>query len=250
MSLNGEIYFDMTRDAHRMYGQSRFMLKRWRKFDIFTKTGSFVRSENPAANTYASTSVYLYDYVVVNDTWFFNNVVTASYVSPVPSNDWDYAGGNMWNHGINTWANSPNAITNNYILRPNQPASSFIGHQVSGSLPGYYPNPVPSPFNGLTTQQYLTLMATPIYRDDGTYFEIVRGYPRNHYTHKRSIFTLERFTSYGIANGSVTTQVYQKGRNTSQTTIGLTGLNDGSDPVQTTQVTNIDIIQSDNVIYH
>ena len=117
MSLNGEIYFDMTRNSHRMYGQSRFMLKRWRKFDIFTKTGSFVRSENPAGNTYASTSVYLYDYVVVNDTWFFNNVVTSSYISSVPSNDWDYAGGNMWNHDINTWENSPNAITNNYILR-------------------------------------------------------------------------------------------------------------------------------------
>jgi hypothetical protein len=250
MSLNGEIYFDMTRNAHRLYGQSKFMLKRWRRYDIFTKTGSFVRSENPRENTYASTSVYLYDYVVVNDTWFFDNVVTASYVSSIPSADSDYAGGNMWRHTINTWTNSPNASSNNYILRPNPPATSFAGHQVSGSLPGYFPNPVPTPFNGLTTDQYLKLMETPIYRDDGTYFEVVRGYPRAHYYHKRSYFSLERFTSYGVEDGVETAQVYQKGRNIASTTIGLNGISDGTDPVQATQVSNVDIIKSDNVIYH
>ena len=159
--LNGEIYFDMTRDAHREYGQSRFLLKRWKKYDIFTKTGSFVRSENPLCNTYASTSVYLYDYVVVNDMWFYANVVATRGSSSVPSNDWDYAGfdgtNHMWWHYPNTWTRSPNATTDNYILRPNPPGTSFAGHPVSGSLPGYYPNPVPPPFFGLTTAQYLSI---------------------------------------------------------------------------------------------
>ncbi len=246
----GEIYFDMTRDLHRLYGKSKFMLKRWRKFDVFTKTGSFVRLDNPRANTYSSTSVYLYDYVVVNDTWFFQNVVTSSYVSSVPSSDADWAGNNMWNHYINTWTNSPNAITNNYIWRPNQPASDFAVHQVYGSFPGYYPDPVPSPFDTLTTAQYLQLMATPIYRDDGTYFEIIRGYPRNHFSHKKNIFSLERFVSYGIEDGTSTSQIYQKGRNIAATTIGLNGISDGTDPVQTTQVSNVDLIKSDNVIFH
>ncbi len=239
MSLNGEIFFDMTRDPHRLYGKSKFMLKRWRKFDIFTKTGSFVRSENPRANTYASTSVYLYDYVVVDDTFFYNNVVTSSYVSSVPNTDVYWAGSNTWTHSINTWKNSPNAVANNYLWRYNPFASDGWGRPIYGFDPT---------FPG--TASYSQLMSTPIYRDDGTYFEIVRGYPRSHFYHRRSIFALERFTSYGIQDGSVTTQVYQKGRNTAQTTIGLNGISDGSDPVQATQVSNVDIIKSDNVIYH
>lgn len=250
MSLNGEIYVDMIEDTHRLYGKSKFLLKRWKKYDIFTKTGSFVRSDNPRANTYASTSVYLYDYVVVTDTWFYKNVVTASYISSIPSSNQDWAGNNQWRHFINTWINSPNATTNNYILRPNPPASSFAGHQVSGSLPGYNPNPPPPPYNGLTTTQFVKLMSTPLYRDDGTYFEIIRGYPREHYTHKRGYYSLERYISYGVEDGGSTTQVYRRGRQTSATTIGLNGITDGTDPIQVTPVSNVDIIKSDNVIYH
>lgn len=256
MSLNGEIYFDMTRNAHRLYGKSNFLLKRWRRFDIFTKTGSYIRSSNPRENTYASTSVYLYDYVVVSDTWFKANVVITRYSSSVPSNAGDYFGNDgtndFWTHIPNTWVFSPNSTTNNYILRPNPPATSFAGHQVSGSLPGYFPADysLPAPYNNMTTQQYLDFMAWPIYRDDGTYFEIIRGYPRGHYTHKRSYFSLERYISYGDENKAVVTQVYQKGRQTNETTIGLNGLGDGSDPVQTTVVSNVDIVKSDNVIYH
>jgi hypothetical protein len=98
-------------------------------------------------------------------------------------------------------------------------------------------------------------MQMPIYRDDGTYFEIMRGYPRNHYTHKRNKFALERFMSYGVSgNGTdgrtVTSVLYRKGMQTSRTTIGLDGLNDGSDPIQSIQVTNIDLVQSNNTIFH
>lgn len=241
--MNGEVYFDMTKQAHRLYGKSAFMLKRWQKYDIFTKTGSYVRSENPNANTYASTSVYLYDYVVVSDTWFKQNVVETEYSSSVPALENDYYGFDgtnyFWTHKANTWKNSPNSTINNYVWRSNPDASSWRGRPVYGP-DTVYVSPDPN---------YNSLMATPIYTE-GTYFEIVRGYPRNHYYHKRNFLSPDRFPSYGIEEGVSVTQVYTKGRQTVQTTVGENGLGDGSDPVQSTVVSNVDIVKTDNVIYH
>ena len=270
--MNGEIFFNMFKEPHPIYGKSEFMLKRWRKQTIYYLSGSYTRTETPGpfmayshsyqysgnpptmsfykpGNTYSTNSIYLYDYVVVSDTFFLNSVYTASAIdfTPAPSSS---AVGNEWYHGPNTWLNSPDTIFNNYILRYNPLASSFRGHPVYGYDPGYNPISLPPPYNTMTPQQYVTWMKTPICRDDGTYFEIVRGYPRNHYIHKRGNFALERFTSYGLIGNTVTSASYRKGMQTAGTTIGLTGLSDGSDPVQTTQVTNIDLIKSDNVIYH
>ena len=261
--MDGEIYFNMFKEPHPIYGSSGFLLKRWQKYTIYAKSGSYVRSENPSelaihsssirqmtatsyytipdspkANVYSTNSIYLYDYVIVSDTFFLNSVYTASSIDSTPAEINNYAGGNRWHHGENTWINSPNTIFNNYILRYNPNASVVRGYPVYGYDPIYSGTP-----------QYTTLMKTPIYRDDGTYFEIVRGYPRNHYTHKRGYFSLERFTRYGIEDGNVISEFYRKGMQTSKTTIGPNGLSDGSPPIQTTRVTNIDLIKSDNVIY-
>ena len=272
--MNGEIFFNMFKEPHPIYGRSEFMLKRWRKHTIYSKSGSYVRSYNPSeisihsssirsltatinytvpdspkANVYSTNSIYLYDYVIVSDTFFLNNVYTTSSIDSTPAASSSYMGGNQWYHGTNTWLNSPNTIFNNYTLRYNPLASSFERHPVYGNDPKYNPVFLPPPFNTMTPQQYVILMQTPIYRDDGTYFEIVRGYPRNHYTHKRGYFSLERFTSYGLVARNVTSASYRKGMQTAATTVGPNGLSDGSDPVQTTIVTNIDLIKADNVIY-
>lgn len=240
--MNGEVYFDMTRLAHRLYLQSVFMLKRWQKYDIFTKTGSYIRSDNPNENTYVSTSIYLYDYVMVSDTWFKDNVVETKYSSSIPALEQDYCGNDgsndFWWHYPNTWKNSPNLTINNFVWRENSMASGWRGHPVYGTDPVY-----------VGTDAYNALMAIPIYKE-GTYFEIIRGYPRNHRYHKRSIFTLDRFPSYGIEDGMPAMQVYTRGRQTAQTTVGMNGLGDGSEPVQSTTVSNVDIVKSDNVIYH
>lgn len=253
--MNGEIFFNMFKEPHPVVGKSEFMLKRWRKHTIYYKSGSYVRSDNPSqitihsssvrqltstttyvvpdspkANVYSTNSIYLYDYVVVSDTWFLNNVYTASAIDATPAPDYLYdTFTNQWRHGINTWHDSPNAASNEYLLTydpiKSQPTwMGGVGHP-------FYGPPI-------------------IRRDDGTYFEIVRGYPRNHYIHKRGYFALERFTSYGMKEKQVTSATYRKGMQTSATTIGPTGISDGSDPVQNTQVTNIDLIKSDNVIYH
>jgi hypothetical protein len=252
--MDGEIYFNMFKEPHPIYGRSEFLLKRWKRYTIYAKSGSYVRSDNPSeinihssslrmltpssyytipdspkANVYSTCSIYLYDYVIVSDTWLLSNAYTASSVDSTPASDEYYAGGNQWSHLENTWHNSPNARTNEYLLTydpiMSQPVwMGGVGHP-------FYGPPI-------------------IRRDDGTYFEIVRGYPRNHYIHKRGYFALERYTSYGLIGRSVTSASYRKGMQTNGTTIGLTGISDGSDPVQSTQVTNIDLIKSDNVIYH
>ena len=272
--MDGEIYFNMFKEPHPIYGKSEFLLKRWQRYTIYAKSGSYERSNNPGGNIwysasyspstlphtqsfyrlgnlYSTNSIYLYDYVVVSDTWFLNNVYTASTVDSTPAPDDRYdMGTNLWSHSINTWHNSPDAKINNYLWRYNPGASVFAGRSIYGYYAGYNPIIPPPPYNWMTTEQYQAWMKLPIFRDDGTYFEIVRGYPRNHYIHKRGYFGLERYTSYGFIGRTVTSASYRKGQQTNSTTISTTGISDGSDPIQITQVTNIDLIKSDNVIYH
>lgn len=273
--MDGEIFFNMFKEPHPIYGKSEFLLKRWQRYTIYVKSGSYVRSDNPSqlsinssslrvnkfgggysvpdspkANVYATASVYLYDYIIVSDTWFLNNVYTASTVDSTPAGIGQYDSlTNQWVHNVGTWKDSPNTKFNNFLLRYNPLASSFERHAVYGGDSAYNPISIPPPYNSMTPSQYAEWMNTPIYRDDGTYFEIVRGYPRNHYIHKRGYFSLERYISYGLIGRTVTSTPYRRGMQTSATTIGPNGISDGSYPVQTTQVTNIDIIKSDNVIY-
>jgi hypothetical protein len=77
---------------------------------------------------------------------------------------------------------------------------------------------------------------------------VVGGYQRNHFTHKRSFFSLFNMTIYGKERGIVTSGSYKRNSQTISTTIGETGLEDGSSPVLTIQVGNVNLIQSDNVI--
>ncbi|HQI44647.1 MAG TPA: hypothetical protein PLC59_01020 [Bacteroidales bacterium] len=278
--MNGEIAFNMFKEIHPLYGKSEFLLKRWKKYTIYAKSGSYVRSDNPSqisicsssirqltatatynipdspkANVYSTCSVYLYDYVIVSDKWFLSNVYTSSAQDSTPALNNYYKGTNddgfhVWEHESNTWHNSPNSKINNFVWRYNPGASALLNHPVYGYYEQYNPLIPPPPYNGMTTEQYQALMKRPIYRDDGTYFEIVRGYPRNHYIHKRGYFSMERFTSYGQIGKINISSSYQRGRQTANTTIGFNGISDGSDPVQVVQVTNINLIKTDNIIYH
>lgn len=270
--MDGEIYFNMFREPHPIYGKSEFMIRRWTRHTIYFKSGSYARSDNPnqisilssslrqrkdgvtwypvpdspKANVYVTGSIFLYDYVVVSDTWFMQNVYATPTIDATPAPTWSYAGGgissSVFTHYSNTWKNSPNARTNDYLLRPNPEASNWAGYDVYGPIsPSVYVSPTPG---------YDDLMKIPIFRaTDGTYFEIVRGYPRNHYTHKRGYLCLDRYMSYGRIGRQITSASYARGRQTVATTVGPTGLGDGTLPVQSTQVSNIDIVKSDNVIY-
>lgn len=247
--MNGEIFFDMTETSHPISGSSKFLLKRWTKHTIYAKNknyiranymnaitgeytnypvhGTYYRQSNPLnLNLYSTSSIYLYDYVVVTDTFFKNIVYSNDTVDTTPIQDVSNPG-YTWNHLANTFKNSPNAITNNYTYTYNIVDSNAL-HAIGKSQDVY----------GLPV----------IYRDDGTFFEIVKGYPRNHYTHKRSLFSLDRTLTFGKMNNNIISSSYYRNRQTTTTTIGQNGLEDGSDPIQTIQVGNVNLIQANNTI--
>lgn len=76
---------------------------------------------------------------------------------------------------------------------------------------------------------------------DHSQLEIVRGYPRNHYTHKNHVFSPFRIQTSND-------DIYMRSQQTITSTIGSNGLNDGTPPVQSFEVSNVNVIQSDNVI--
>jgi hypothetical protein len=287
--MNGEVFFNMVERQHPQLGKSAFLLKRWKRHTIYSKSGSYIRTNllrsgsygwngkentadypideaynrsniphlginfrdaNPSEeNTYQTCSVYLYDYIMVSDHFYYDHVYTASAIDSTPAKDVDYVGSlptHTWKHYEGTWKNSPNAILNNYVWRYN-PNSS----QVSPSRPRYgddpsiYVSPDPS---------YNALMRTPVNRDDGIYFEIVKGYPRNHWIYKRHLFSLYSMKTSGklrrFSNGEFDTETgyYYRNRQTTTSTVGSDGLENGSPPVQSVQVGNLNLVQRGNVI--
>lgn len=293
--MNGNIFFDMRKQVHPTYGRTVFLLKRWRRHTVYSKSGSYVRanylksgsygwngkenvssfengaynishnysniksngtyfheSSPPSSNWYQTCSIYLYDYVVVSDKFFYENVYTSSVVNtdpnyegpegnnPFSNPDNPYVPLNKWYHRDNTFKNTMNSITNNWVFRFNPEATAMVGHTVYGDVPAYY----------VGSEEYNTLMKTPIYKDDGTYFEIVKGYPRNHFTHKRDLFSLYSMRTFGMVNRVVTSGSYVRNRQTIASTIGIDGLEDGTPPVQSIDVGNLKLIQTDNVINH
>lgn len=223
--MNGEIFFDMTREDHPLMSGSKYIFKRWKKYTIYSKSGSYVHTDNPSSNLYMTNSIYLYDYVVVSKNCFNSMVYTQSMANsdPLYDNADGYPTGyNGWVHEPNTFKNTSNLITNNYYLTS----------------------------SGTTTDPSMFIYDTFIRTDKDTYFEIVKGYPRNHFNHKRDLFSLYNIKTYGIENKIITSDSYFRNRQTIDTTIGSDGLEDGSSPVQTVQVGNLNLVQTDNVINH
>lgn len=213
----------MTARNHPTGSRSDFILKRWKKYTIYAKSGSWNKTDNPVENLYSTSSVYLYDYVIVSENFYSSLIYTASIVDNTPSNSADEVFPNLWQHQAFTFRNSPNAKTNNYQLTFNVASSSFFGRPVYGP-------PI-------------------VYRDMGEYFEVAGSYPINHFTHKRPIFSLYNLTTYGKdPDGNTTSGSYRRCQQTITTTVGSTGLEDGSPPVQATQVSDLNLIQSNNVI--
>lgn len=220
MIANGKIPFNMNVEVHPSGSQAYYMIKRWKKYSIFFKSGSWDRSENPRTNLYTTASIFLYDYVVVTDTWFNDNVYTASFVDSTVGSPGSEASitEDLWTHEANTWKNSPNATVNNYTYE--------------------------TVWNGVRN----VTDTTKVFSNVDEYFELVKGYPRNHFTHKRDLFSLYQLVSFGQQNGEITSGSYRRNQQTVDTTVGEDGLEDGTPPVQSVQVGNLNLIQTDNVI--
>ena len=212
--------YDMTVETHPTGSERFHLLRRWKKYMIYAKSGSWNRTELPSENLYATSSVFLYDYVAVTDDWFNNNVYTSSTVDSVVGSPGSEASPTMdlWTHYPNTWKNSPNATVNNYTML--------------------------TEYNGLRN----VTTNTKIFSNVDEYLEIVEGYPRNHFTHKRDLFGLYQLVTYGKQGDIINSGSYRRNQQTIDTTIGSDGLADGSAPIQSVQVGNLNLIQSDNVI--
>lgn len=237
----------------------------------------FEEPSNILDDEYQTGSVWLYDYVVVDQNFYFSHVYTSSVTNGVPSINSDYVESSsppLWNHNEGTWINSPNSIYSNYIYKGkvnlyktkyiypyNPTATNIMGHDVYGYLPWY------SDEN--EKKKLTTLRLSP----DDCYFEIIKGYPRNHHSHKRQLFSLFAYNTVGVLHRHITgtlaprpvnptnpegmditrsiyfeTGSYIRNRQTIKTTIGQDNLEDGTSPIQSFQVGNLKFIQTDNVI--
>ena len=218
--------FNMNEELHPSGSGigSSYMLKKWKKYTICAHTGPWVRTDNPRDNLYTTNSIYLYDYVIVTDDFWNSVVYTASFVSTVPGDPGSEVpqSASYWYHYANTFQNSPNAVTNNYS----------------------YAYQLTTPFGG----RLVAIPGQVTQSAQDTYFEIVKGYPRNHYVHKRNIFSLYTLQTYGRNYSTSSVGTYVRCQQTYDTTIGSDGLTNGSSPVETMTVGNVNAIQSNNVI--
>jgi len=203
--------------ATQVSGSNRYyLLKRWKKTTKYNKFGEYSKSNNLKENLYNTSSTYLYDYIVVTDTYYNSLVYTSDETNSDPSET--SIGPNQYFHKKNTFKNTPNSIYNNINATAISAGPSTI-----------YSDPV-------------------FWINSDEYLEIVKGYPRNHYTHKRQQMSNYRIISIGTKNGSVVYSPKARSRQTISTTVGTDGLEDGSLPVESITVGNLNLIQKDNVV--
>lgn len=211
------------------------LVKQWEKHTIYHKTGSYVRDGVQSDDQYLSNSIYLWRLVSVTPQFYTTIFYTASvYILSgssanqlqnleaitQPSDILVSAGNVYYFHQINTAVNSDNQSRTGILPTPNRSNPSYVyaddpHFDISGSV----------------------------------YWEVFGGYPNQHYTHRMQVFSP---ASYPILIGPFATQTqgtFTKCGQTITTTIDdSTGLEDASLPVQSIQVSNINLVKSDNVI--
>ncbi len=210
-------------------GRTRsYMVKQWDKYTIYSKSGSYVRNSNKIEDTYTSNSIWLYKLVSMTEDGYNNFFYTASKKERSGSvfdltdvTDVEQIGGLYYYiHRANTAKKTPNLP-----ITAIKSGEDHIGYAFTvAALP------------------YTSLA-------ENTYFEVFGGYPRNHYTHKRMLFSPVRFNSLSGKFRSQKNQLYIRGSQTVNTTIdNKSGLEDASLPVQSIETSNVNLVKSDNVI--
>jgi hypothetical protein len=217
-----------------------YILKSWDKFEYYAKTGEYVRSNNPVDDSYSSASLYLYKYIIVDERFmnqyvhFYNEyptdiAITTTDPTGAPSilyKDVDGFVGNMqtigltdyYVHKANTFKNTPDQSFSHVLAVANSPLW-----------------PPANPHFNL------------VLRPTTQYFELVKGFPRNHFTHKAKQFSKSKHAQYITHLYNI---IYVKGRQTIDTTINLGGISDGTFPVESFNVSNVNVKNSSNVIQY
>jgi hypothetical protein len=216
-NLTGKTQFDMTQREHQSGSQKFYLVKKWNTHTIWYKNGDWNRTESPVENTYVTNSIQLYEYMLLTEEYFTSLVYTELTEDTTTSEQISYTDNTKFVHYPNTFKNNPNTTFNNIwvtqSLSPSSPVRSIYDAEIG-----------------------------KVYMMNGSAFEITYGYPRNHYTHKSQLFSPSRIK---ITGNSIN---FTKSKQNPTTTIGEDGLEDGTSPVQTFVVGNINLIQSDNVI--
>jgi hypothetical protein len=207
---------DMTVDSHPTGSERFYLLKQWDTYKIWAKTNEWNRTAVSSDNLYTTNSIQLYKYVIVTEDWFKSVVYTTPTDDTTTSEV--LAGNGLFTHYPYTFKDTANQVRNNIRVEKEWNGTRFIFN------PPYY-----------------TI-------GDGSCLEIVQGYPRNHYTHKRQVFSPNRFQWLGKEGKAITSGSYIRSQQTITSTINADGLEDGTIPVQSFDVSNVNLVQSDNVI--
>jgi hypothetical protein len=215
----GKMPVDMNHQAHPTASKKYYLMKQWDTYTIWGKVNDWNRTSNPNDNQYVTNSIELYKYVAVDAEWFKSQVYIEDTVDTTISNiavglGVDYL------HEPNTFKNTPNTKRND-----------MRGYEV---------------WNG--TRFIFDITRGYFRTKDGFTLEIAQGYPRNHYTHKNQTFSPIRIKKVGKNGQPAIIGSYIRSQQTVTSTIGKDGLDDGTLPVQTFKVGNVNLIQSDNVI--
>jgi hypothetical protein len=201
-----------------------YMLKTWEKFEYNAKSGEYIRSNNPGADPFSSASVYLYKYIMVDERFMnqyvhFYNEITTSIVPNDPSQLTAVVGANTYyKHQANTFKNTPDQVFSNT-------SASFT---------------TADPITFPTLYVVVNKPATQ-------YFELVKGFPRNHFSHKAKQFSKDKHAQYINHLYNI---IYVKSRQTIDTTINTGGISDGTFPVESFNVSNVNVKNSSNVIQY
>lgn len=207
---------------------SSYLVKKWNKYIIYSKSGSYIRSSNKKEDVYTSHSVWLYSLVNMSPLGYNQLFYTASKYEPsgsvlditdntdvVQMNGYYY-----YLHRANTAKKTPNLPITHIKASENHIGWAFT----------------------TATTPYTSLA-------EDTYFEVFNGYPRNHYTHKRMQFSPVKFNSLSGKFRVQKAQIYTRGSQTINTTIDdKSALEDATLPVQSIETSNVNLVKSDNVI--
>lgn len=200
-------------------GSVFFILKRWKRYSIYSRmeSASLERPTAPDDSLYQTSSTYLYDIVVTTPEFYNSLAYTASALGPDPNGDLpvDVGPPPTFNHAQNTFKNTPDERLSNIKVANLNPFNYSIFDRVWDE-------------------------------SSDTFFEIFNGYPRNHYIHKMNQFSPISYITMG--NLGQTGSFFVKGKQTDKTTIGEDGLNNGTYPVESINVGNVNIIKSTGVI--
>jgi hypothetical protein len=201
-----------------------YLMKVWSKYDYNAKTGEYVRSNNPKENTYQSASTYFYKYIVVDERFmnekvhFYNNITTSIVPADPAYNVTTITGNNYYTHKANTFKNTPDQT---------------FSHVSSSFTTG---NPFINPIS-------FDIVLMPVVE----FFELSIGYPRNHYNHKSTQFSKSRYPKFITESEN---SIFVKGKQTIDTTINENGIDDGTLPVQSFNVSNVNVKNANNVLQY